>query len=226
MTYAGVANKSLILFALLLMTFIYSWNKTLHGLMDGVAGQTSVLMWGGAIAGFILAIITIFKKQWAPFTAPAYALCEGLFLGAISALYNYQFQGIVFNAVSITFGVFFALLLMYRWGLIRATPTFKKVMFAAIAGIGIVYLLSFVLSFFSIQVPFIHSSGIMGVGFSLFVVVIAALSLVLDFDSIEQGVQMGAPKYLEWYSSFALLVTIIWLYLEILRLLSKLNSRD
>lgn len=226
MTYAGVTNKGLILFALLLMTFIYTWNTTLQNLAVGNTGTHLPYMIGGGIGGFILAIVTIFKKEWSPITAPLYALCEGLLLGAISALYEFQFQGLVFNAVSITFGVFFSLMLMYRWGFIKATPTFKKVIFAATMGIGLVYLVSFILSFFSVSVPMIHSNGMIGIGFSLFVVVIAALNLVMDFDSIEQGIAMRAPKYMEWYSSFALLITLVWLYLEILRLLAKLRSRD
>lgn len=226
MSYAGVTNKGLILFALLMMTFIYTWNSTMQSLAAGVQQGMGMFVIGGGIGGFILAIITIFKKEWSPITAPLYALCEGLLLGSISALYEFQFQGLVFNAVTITFGVFISLLLMYRWGFIRATGTFKKVIFGATAAIGLVYLASFVLSFFSIQMPLIHSNGIMGIGFSLVVVTIAALNLVLDFDSIENGIKMKAPKYMEWYSSFALLVTLIWLYLEILRLLSKLRSRD
>lgn len=225
MTFAGVANKGMLLLVFLLTTFIYGWNTTLDALSQGAAPSPAI-MFGSGILAFILAFVTIFKKEWSPITAPLYAFSEGLLLGVISAVYNYKFQGIVFNAVCLTFGTFISLLLMYRWGFIKATGTFKKVIFAATAGIGIVYLVGFILSFFSIQIPFIHSAGPIGIGFSLFVVAIAALNLVLDFDSIEHGVRAGAPKYMEWYSSFALLITLVWLYIEILRLLSKLNRRD
>lgn len=227
MTIAGVTNKSMILFMLMMMTFVYSWNYAMPALQAGVPSQAGTgMMFAGGIGGFILALVTIFKKEWSPVTAPLYALCEGLLLGAISAIYNYKFQGIVFNAVTLTFGIFFSLLLVYRWGLIRATDKFKKIMMVSMMGIMIVYLASFILSFFSISIPFIHGSGMIGIGFSLFVVGIAAFSLILDFDQIEQGIQARAPKYMEWYSGFSLLVTLIWLYMEILRLLSKLNSRD
>jgi len=173
----------------------------------------------------VLALVTTFKKTWSPVTAPLYALVEGFFLGAISAMFNARFEGIVFQAVLLTFCTLFALLFAYRSGLIKATENFKLGVVAATGGIALVYLATIVLGFFGIKIPMIHDSGIVGIGFSLFVVVIAALNLVLDFDFIENGVEQGAPKYMEWYGAFGLMVTLVWLYIEFLRLLSKLQSR-
>lgn len=155
-----------------------------------------------------------------------YALVEGFFLGAVSAVYEAKFGGIVFQAVLLTFGTLMAMLLAYRSGLIKATENFKLGVMAATGGIALLYLISFALSFFGIHIPMIHEGGTFGIVFSLFVVVIAALNLVLDFDLIEHGVEQGAPKYMEWYGAFGLMVTLVWLYLECLRLLSKIQSRD
>ena len=174
----------------------------------------------------MLALVTIFVKKASPYTAPLYALCEGLVLGGISAFYEVKFPGIVVQAVGLTFGTLFCLLAAYKSGLIRATENFKLGVVAATGGIALVYLASIVLGFFDIRIPMIHESGIVGIGFSLFVVVIAALNLVLDFDFIETGVEQGAPKYMEWYGAFGLMVTLVWLYVEFLRLLAKLQSRD
>ena len=179
-----------------------------------------------AIGGFVAALVTVFKKEWAPVTAPLYALVEGFFLGAISAMYNFMYEGIVLQAVMLTFGTLFALLFAYRSGLIKATENFKLGVVAATGGIALVYLATIVLGFFGVSIPLIHESGLVGIGFSLFVVVIAALNLVLDFDFIETGVEQGAPKYMEWYGAFGLMVTLVWLYIEFLRLLSKLQSRN
>ncbi len=173
----------------------------------------------------MVALVTAFKREWAPVTTPIYALLEGLFLGGLSLLYEQQFPGIVMNAVGLTFGTLAALLLAYRSGLIKATENFKLGIFAATGGIALLYLVSMGLGFFGIRIPLIHGSGVIGIGFSLFVVGIAALNLVLDFDFIERGAESGAPKYMEWYGAFGLLVTLIWLYIEILRLLAKLQSR-
>jgi uncharacterized YccA/Bax inhibitor family protein len=167
----------------------------------------------------------MFKKEWAMVTGSIYALCEGLFLGGLSAMYEIRFHGIVLQAAMLTFGTLFALLAAYRSGLIRATENFKLGICAATGGIALVYIVTMVLGMFGVRVPYIHDSGLIGIGFSLFVVVIAALNLVLDFDFIEQGSAVGAPKYMEWYAAFGLLVTLIWLYIEFLRLLAKLNSR-
>ena len=225
MTLNGTINKTGILLLLTVLTAAFSWNQALGP--DGLpAPGFAVYMWGGAIGGLVLALITVFKKTWSPVTAPLYALVEGFFLGAISAVYNAQFGGIVMQAVMLTFGILFALLFAYRSGLIKATENFKLGVVAATGGIALVYLATIALGFFGIKIPLIHESGLAGIGFSLFVVVIASLNLVLDFDFIETGVEQGAPKYMEWYGAFGLMVTLVWLYLELLRLLSKLQSRD
>ena len=178
-------------------------------------------MFGGLIVGAIVALVLVFKKTWAPALAPAYAILEGLFLGGISAFYQARFPGIAVQAVALTFGTLFALLGAYQTGLIRPSENFKLGIFAATGGIALVYLVSMVLGFFGIQIPGIFGNGIIGIGFSIVVVIIAALNLVLDFDFIEQGAAVGAPKYLEWYAAFGLMVTLVWLYLEILRLLAS-----
>lgn len=220
MTLQGTVNKTGILLMLALFTGVYTWKL-------GIADPASVGLWvaGGAIGGFILALITTFKATWSPVTAPLYALAEGLFLGGISAMYERQFHGIALQAMLLTGGTLLALLGAYSMNLIRATENFKLGVFAATGGIALVYLVTVILGFFGIQVPFIHGTGMVGIGFSVFVVVIAALNLVLDFDFIENGCAQGAPKYMEWYSAFGLLVTLVWLYIEILRLLSKLRQR-
>lgn len=173
----------------------------------------------------IVGFVTIFKKEWAPVTAPAYALCEGLFIGGISAIFEMRFPGIVMQAVALTFGTLFCLLMAYKSGVIKATENFKLGIVAATGAICVIYLVSFVMGFFGASIPMIHSSGPMGIIFSLVVVTIAALNLVLDFDFIEKGATMGIPKYMEWYAAFGLVVTLVWLYIEILRLLAKLQSR-
>jgi uncharacterized YccA/Bax inhibitor family protein len=187
----------------------------------------AVMPWmiGGAIGGFIVALITVFKKTWSPITAPIYALLEGLFIGGISSIFEAKYPGIVIQAVGLTFGTLFGLLVAYKTGFIKATENFKLGVVAATGGIALIYFVSFILGFFGVGVPFIHESGLMGIGFSLFVVVIAALNLVLDFDFIEHGAEHGAPKYMEWYAAFGLMVTLVWLYIEILRLLAKLRDR-
>ena len=225
MSLNGTVNKTGALLLLTVLTAAFAWNASLDAYGQMLpAGRLYML--GGAIGGFILAMVTIFKKEWSPVTAPLYALVEGLFLGAISAIYEARFDGIVMQAVILTFGTLFALLAAYRSGLIRATENFKLGVVAATGGIALVYLATIVLGLFGINIPYIHESGLIGIGFSLFVVVIAALNLVLDFDFIESGVDAGAPKYMEWYAAFGLMVTLVWLYLEFLRLLSKVQSRD
>lgn len=223
MTLEGTVNKTGVLLILALVTASFAWMQVGN---PETAGNLMPLLLVGGIGGFVLALVTAFKKTWAPVTAPLYALVEGLFLGAISAVFEAQFPGIVIQAVALTFGTLGALLVAYRSGLIKATENFKLGVVAATGAIFLFYLASFVLGFFGISVPLIHDSGWMGIGFSLFVVVIAALNLVLDFDFIESGVDAGAPKYMEWYGAFGLMVTLVWLYLEILRLLAKLQSRD
>lgn len=188
-----------------------------------------VLGFGGMIAGFIIGIVTVFKREWAPVTAPIYAACEGLFLGAISAVYDLRFPGthIVLNAILLTFGTLFALLMAYTSRLIKPTENFKLGVVAATGGVALLYLVSMIMSLCGVGgIGFLHNSSWLSIGISGVIIIIAALNLVLDFDFIEQGVKHGAPKYMEWYAGYGLLVTLVWLYLEILRLLSKINSRD
>lgn len=219
MTLGGTVNKTALALVILLIAAAYVWNR---GAADPSVGAWVMV---SVVAGFVIALLTVFKQTWAPFTTPIYAALEGLALGGISVVFEARYPGIVSQAVFLTFGTLGALLLAYRSGVIRATENFKLGVVAATGGIVLMYLLSFVLGFFGVNVPLIHSSGTFGILFSMFVVVIAALNLVLDFDFIEQGVARGAPKHMEWYGAFGLLVTLVWLYLEILHLLSKLQSR-
>jgi len=188
--------------------------------------EVAPLMIVGLIGGLIFSMVTIFKKEWSPITAPIYALLEGLVLGGLSAVFDVRYPGIGIQAVSLTFGTLFVLLIAYSSGLIKVTQKFRLGIVAATGGIFVFYMLEMVLGFFGIQFNSINGSGLIGIGFSLIVVAIAALNLVLDFDFIEQGVQVGAPKYMEWYGAFGIMVTLVWLYIEILRLLSKLRSRN
>ena len=220
MTIQGTVNKTALLAICLLITAAWMWNQ----LMSSNESATPYIA-VGAIGGFIVALVTVFKKPWAPVTAPIYALLEGLVIGGLSAILEMRFPGIAMQAASLTIGTLLCLLLAYRSGLIRATENFKLGVVAATGGIALVYFASIVLGFFGMSIPYIHQSGWIGIGFSLFVVVIAALNLVLDFDFIEQGAAQGAPKYMEWYAAFGLMVTLIWLYIEILRLLAKARSR-
>ena len=216
------------------MTINGTVNKTAFSLLllvgTGYITFTSinpVILIGCGIGGFIVAIITVFKKEWAPITVPIYAILEGGALGGISYMYNSLYDGIVTNAIFLTIGILLSLLTAYRSGYIKPTENFKLGIFAATGGIAIVYLINFVMGFFgsSMGIMQIDNASPMSIGFSVVVVIIAALNLVLDFDFIEEGAEKGAPKYMEWYGAFGLLVTLIWLYLEILRLLAKLNSR-
>ncbi len=227
MSIQGTAVKTMVLLLLAMVSATWVWSRY-YGALEPSQAVAAVAPWmmGGAIGGFIMALVTIFKKSWAGITAPLYALLEGLLLGGLSATFEARYPGIVIQAVGLTFGTCFCLLLAYSSRLIRASENFKLGVAAATGGIFLVYLVSFVLGFFGVRIPFIHESGLIGIGFSLFVVVIAALNLVLDFDLIETGAARGAPKYMEWYGAFGLIVTLVWLYLEILRLLSKLRSRN
>jgi len=221
MTLQGTVNKTLILSVLLVISAGASWN-----LVQSNPALATILMIGSAISGLVLVLASSFKPTWAPVVAPVYGLAEGVFVGVISARYAALYNGIVLQAALLTLGILFALLFAYQSRLIKATENFKLGIVAATGGIFIVYLVSMVLGFFGIQIPLIHESGMVGIGFSLVVVVIAALNLVLDFDFIENGVAHGAPKYMEWQAALGLLVTLVWLYIEMLRLLSKLRSRD
>ena len=219
MTIMGTVHKTALALLLLMTTALFTWN-----LPVGDPRGNSLMMLG-MIGGLVVGIVTVFKHQWAKYTVPAYALLKGLALGGISKFFETMYPGIVNQAVMLTFGTLGALLLAYRSGLIKATENFKLGIVAATGGIAFVYLISWILGMFGVTVPVIHSNSNMSILFSIGVVVIAALNLVLDFDFIEEGAEKGAPKYMEWYGAFGLLVTLIWLYLEILRLLAKLSSR-
>jgi uncharacterized YccA/Bax inhibitor family protein len=223
MTLQGTVNKTGVLLLCVIATAAWTWNIFMHSHSQETAMSLAMV---GGIGGFIVALVTIFKKTWAPVTAPIYALLEGLVLGGISAMFELRFPGIAIQAVSLTFGTLAVLLLAYRSGLIPVTQNFKLGVVAATGGIALFYLVTVVLGFFGVHFATINGSGPIGIGFSVFVVIIAALNLVLDFDFIENAVGAGAPKYMEWYAAFGLMVTLIWLYFEILRLLSKLRSRN
>ena len=214
MTLDGTVNKTGVLLGLCFIGAIISWNI-----------PNPFFIFGGALVGFGLAIYTSFVPRNAGITAPIYAFVEGLFLGGISLIFEMQYPGIAIQAIGLTFGTLASLLFFYKSGLIKPTENFRLMIFSATFGIMILYLVSIVMSFFGSGIGFIHSNGIFGIGFSLFVVSIAALNLVLDFDFIEQGSENNLPKFMEWYGAFSLMVTLIWLYLEILRLLAKLRSR-
>jgi len=226
MTIQGTVNKTFLLLILCTLSAAWIWSRFYGAVEPSQMESLPLWMIGGALGGFIMALITIFKKSWAMITAPLYALLEGLFLGGLSATLEFQYPGIVIQAVGLTFGTLFCLLLAYTSGLIKATENFKMGIVAATGGIFLVYLASFVLGFFGVSIPFIFGNSLIGIGFSVFVVIIAALNLVLDFDFIETGAARNAPKYMEWYAAFGLMVTLVWLYIEILRLLSKLRSRN
>ena len=221
MTISGTVNKAGILILLVLLTASWTWSRFFTTQdINSVSGFTMI----GAFGGFIAAMVTIFKKEWSPITAPIYALLEGLFLGSLSAMFELRFPGIAIESVALTFGTCLCMLVAYRTGLIRASQKFTMGIVAATGGIAVVYFASMLLGFFNIQIPGIFGSGPVGILFSVAVTAIAALNLILDFSFIEDGARTGAPKYMEWYSAFGLMVTLIWLYLEIIRLLSKLRD--
>jgi uncharacterized YccA/Bax inhibitor family protein len=222
MTLRGTATKSLVLVLLTLFAAGFTWNAVLAGRPE-IVGPAALV---GGIGGFIVALVTIFKPTLSPYTAPIYAVLEGLLLGGVSAIYNARFAGLPLQAVALTFGVFIAMLLAYRAGVVRATARFRFGVVAATGGIAVMYLLSFVLRLFGVPMPFLHDSSPLSIGISLVIVGVAALNLVLDFDLVERGVEQRAPRYMEWYASFGLLVTLVWLYLEILRLLAKVQGRS
>jgi uncharacterized YccA/Bax inhibitor family protein len=221
MTVRGAVEKTAILFLCLLATAGFTWFKFLQA---GTPEAVAPWMMGGAIGGLVVAILTVFNKQWAPVTAPLYAALEGLFIGGISSLMEAQFPGIVIQAAGATFAVMAVMLFLYESQWIVVTQKLRLGIVAATGGIALFYLVSFVLSLFGVPMTILWSSGPFGILFSLVVVGIAALNLVLDFDVIEQGARAGAPKYMEWYCAFGLMVTLVWLYLEILRLLAKTRS--
>lgn len=239
MTLGGTVAKTGVLLGIVILVAGFTWHQALQaGMAAGVQATPGTIQIAqlppavtmypviGAIAGLILAMITIFKPSVSPFTSPLYAAAEGCFLGGMSVMFEYAFPGIVAQAVTLTFGTLATLLTAYATGVIRATEKLKLGVCAATGGIALFYLISMVLSLFHVNVPVINQPTWIGIAFSVFVVVIAALNLVIDFDFIETGVARGAPKYMEWYGAFGILVTLVWLYLEILRLLAKLRSRD
>ena len=222
MTIQGTVNKVFLMLLLVVLSASYTW-KFMNA--ENYTALTGFMV-GGAIGGLIVAFITVFKKTWSPVTAPVYAVLEGLFLGGISAYFNAQYPGIVMNAVGLTFGTLFGLLFAYKSGWIKVTQNFRLGVVAATFGIAFAYFFSFILGLFGIHIGFIHGNGPVGIVVSLVIVVVAALNLVLDFDFIESGAEAGAPKYMEWYGAFGLIVTLVWLYIEFLRLLAKLSSRN
>ena len=222
MTIQGTVNKTGLLLLCVVVTAAYTW-----GLSHSETPEAAFpWMIGGVIGGLIVALVTVFKQQWSPITAPIYALLEGFALGGISAMFERSYHGIATQAVMLTFAVLFVLLLAYKTGIVKATRGFKLGVLAATGAIALLYLVNILMSlFFHTQMSFLYSSTPLGIGISIVIVIIAALNLVLDFDMIETGARMGAPKYMEWYGAFALMVTLIWLYLEVLRLLSKTRRR-
>jgi uncharacterized YccA/Bax inhibitor family protein len=224
MTLSGTVNKTGLLLILTFASAAWTWFKYLSAANPAAVGGLMTL---GALGGFICAMVTIFKKEWSPVTAPIYALLEGLLLGGISAMIDVKYPGIAIQAVGLTFGTLLVLLLAYTSRVIKVTQKFALGIVAATGGIMLFYFAQMILGFFHIQfLSSVNGSGPMGILFSLFVVAVAALNLVLDFDFIERGVNYGAPKYMEWYGAFGIMVTLVWLYLEILRLLTKMRSRD
>ena len=224
MSVRGTINKFGFLMLMIIAGAAYNW----HMYAEGKPSTVTTLMITGIIGGLITAIAITFKPNWAGYLAPVYGLLEGLFIGGISAIMNAAFAekypGLIMQAVGLTFGVAIAMFLLYNFRVIKATEKFKSIIFTATLGIGIFYLLTMVLRLFGVNVSFMYDSSMLSIGISLFIVAIAALNLILDFDMIEQGAERGAPKYMEWYGAFGLLVTLVWLYLEMLRLLSKVAS--
>jgi len=232
MTIQGTMNKALLMLLLVVLGAAFTWKAYFESIpVDSttVTTPTSVLIWMaiGGIGGLITSLVIIFKPSSSPIAAPIYAVLEGLFLGAISAFFAAQYTGtIIIQAVGLTFLTFFIMLTAYRTGLIKVTEKFRTIILVATGAIALMYFLTFILGMFGVNVGFIHSSGPLGIGISVVVIAIAALNLLLDFDFIDRASSQGAPKYMEWFGAFGLMVTLIWLYIEFLRLLSKLNSRN
>jgi uncharacterized YccA/Bax inhibitor family protein len=225
MTVRGTINKFGFLLFMVVAGAAYTW----HLYYNNQQQTMMTFLWVGMIGGLIVAVITVFKPNLAPYTSPAYGILEGFLLGALSAILNDAFKekypGLIIQAVGLTFGVAIAMFLLYNFRVIRATQRFRSIIFTATLGIAIFYGLTLILGLFHINVPFMYDSSMLGIGLSLFVVAIAALNLILDFDMIEKGADSGAPKFMEWYGAFGLLITIVWLYVEILRLLSRFAGR-
>ncbi len=221
MTLNGAINCTALMLVLLMASAAYTW----HQVMDGQFGYLSPFYFGGLFGGMLCVVVAGFKKEWSPVLAPLYAILEGFVLGGLSSFFELRYQGIVIQAVGLTFTTAFALLLAYRSGLIEVTQNFRLGVFAATGGIALFYMLTMVLGFFGIKMPLLNDFSLFGIILSGFVVIVAALNLVMDFDFIEHGVRQGVPKYMEWYAALGLMVTLVWLYIEFLRLLAKLRSR-
>jgi len=220
MTLQGTVNKTGFLLFCASATAAYTWH-----LVRVQPESVATWMWGGLIGGLVFAIVTIFKKEWSAVTAPAYALCEGLALGGISAVMNAAYPGIAIEALGLTAAVTVVMLLLYTSGLVRATPKFTIGVIAATGGIFLFYMVDLLMGFFGHHVPLLYSNGPWGIGLSVVIVIVAALNLILDFAFVETGVRAGAAKYMEWYGAFGIMVTLVWMYIEMLRLLSKVRSR-
>lgn len=221
MSINGTINKIGLLLLLAIASAAYTWS-----MITVNPGRASVFALIGVIGGLIMALITTFSPKSSPFTAPVYAILEGLFLGAVSSLINTAYPGVAFQAVVLTIGTLFTMLFLYRSGRLRATPKFRRGVLMATGAVFFSYLISWILSMFGVGIGFMHSAGPLGIVINLVVIVVAALNLIMDFDFIEQGAMAGAPKYMEWYGAFGLMVTLIWLYIEFLRLLSRFSSRN
>jgi uncharacterized YccA/Bax inhibitor family protein len=219
MTVAGTINRSLILFLLLIASATVIWWATFNGLNPIVPAL------GGGIVGLILVLIASFKPEYSPYLAPGYALFEGLFIGGVSAIFEIQYPGIVTQAVGATFVTFGVCLGLYKYRIVKVTEQFKSVVVAATLAIATYYLISWVFSLFTSFTPVHHGNSMMSIGISVFVIVIAALNLFLDFDRIEKGAEQKMPKFMEWYGAMGLMITLVWLYIEFLRLLSKLSKK-
>ncbi|HZH73669.1 MAG TPA: Bax inhibitor-1/YccA family protein [Mariniphaga sp.] len=227
MTINGTVNKTILSLLIVVAAALFTWNKFFNSLTPE-AGMSAVMPWVviGGIGGFITALVTIFRPKNAGITVPIYAVLEGLLLGGLSAVFEARYGGIVMRAVALTLAVFAAMLFIYRTGIIKVTRGFMLGVMAATGGIALMYLVSFIAGLFGAEMAFLHGNSNLSIGISLAIVVVAALNLVLDFAFIEKASESGAPKHMEWYGAFGLLVTLVWLYLEMLRLLSKIASRD
>ena len=219
MTVSGTMNKSFLMLILLIASAAITWSMTTNG------QNPIVFTIGGAIVGFILVMIAAFKPQYSGYLAPGYAIFEGLFIGGISAIFEVMYPGIVIQAVSCTFVTFVVCFGLYKYKIVKVTERFKSVVLAATLAIATYYLISWLLSMFTSFQPVHYGNSMMSIGISVFVIIIAALNLFLDFDQIEKGVEQKMPKYMEWYGAMGLMITLVWLYIEFLRLLSKLNRK-
>jgi len=220
MTVSGTINKSFLMLVLLIASAAITWIMTFNG------QNPMMLTIGGAIVGFILVLIATFKPQSSGYLAPGYAIFEGLFIGGISAIFEVMYPGIVIQAVSCTFVTFMVCFGLYKYEIVKVNEKFRSVVIAATLAIATYYLISWLLTLFTSFQPVHYGNSMMRIGISAIVIIVAALNLFLDFDQIEKGVQQKMPKYMEWYGAMGLMITLVWLYIEFLRLLSKISSRD